>query len=484
MLLWISSWQPLQTPITIVGDNLSVIQAAAAEWQTPKEHGVQIPNAARCRYMMQRLEAQGINITYEHTPSHQGHPFNEAADAIAKATADGFVGWDDRRSKLARPIATHDMLPYCRWTNSTRNKQLPPPWTIEMQAVRRTQTEAKRKESEEHAKTRWVKTDLRCATLNVLASLEKGEGFFQRREAIAQQLHEHQIQIAGIQESRGKKAMMKANQNYHMIVSPANAKGHYGTEVWVSKVLPIAGRCTKAKDVHVITQTPTMMIIAINTENVALDMAVAHAPQRTDPKADGWWKDLTQIIMKRKAKGRPCIILGDLNSKLGSEYSQHIGTHYKQLECANGERMREFLDTTSMDAANTYDGIHKGTPCTYMRNRIDYIVTSVVLWNTIVCTEVLEDIDLLHSKEDHSALGVTFLWYHEVEGSRVKEVQFDKQAAHAKDAHKKIKDLFHNFKEPEWQTPLDEHVHLSPPTYKKDCKNTFLKNAKRPHSRM
>ena len=458
-LLWISSWDAKSLPpCHIIGDNLSVIQAAAADWKTPQMKGEELQSAKAARFLMQRLETLGAHIELQHTHSHQGQPYNEAADAIAKATCTPFQGWDDRRTRLASQIARHPMLAFAWWSKQATNAALPPAWQFDEETLSYWPSKIGHQEMRDPPNPIWTNVAITCGTINVFSGLDKDQHFYHRREAIAKQLHEAKWHCIGIQESRSRQSMAKTNALFHMLVSPATDRGQYGTELWISKWHPISGHTIKAQELHIFRQTPTLLAVAVTSRALVADFIVAHSPQRHSPDADDWWRDLTKLLQHRQAKGRLCVVLGDLNARVGSEYSAHIGSHFAQTECPNGARMRACLDSTAMIAANTFQQTHRGPACTYMNHRIDYILIPATHKEVVQYTKIDTSIDLLHSKDDHQPLMAHLKWCVSKTESSEKKRTYNKAAAATPEARKAIIQIFDSFEEPPWHTSLDDHV--------------------------
>ena len=98
---------------------------------------------------------------------------------------------------------------------------------------------------------------------------------------------------------------------YFCLVTPANASGCFGCELWVSTAIPWNGRCGgtkrffKPNDFQVMFADERMLGVAARWEGYSLDVVVAHAPcnvrhSARDPDSENraWWKKLAREIRK------------------------------------------------------------------------------------------------------------------------------------------------------------------------------------------
>ena len=481
-LIWPLAWEGHEIPpVVIHGDNLMTIEATLAHWRIPTKNSQELHTPKLCRYLLQRLRQSKKDITMKHQKGHIGMPWNELADAIAKDTIHNWRKYDDRRTRLAREIMLNPMAPHA-WWNCGQGKMLPPAWSSHIFEPPNAYEGIPRTYQPEHddKKEKCKVTCINMATINVFSSLDKKAHFANRRAATAAQCHQENLHLVGIQEARTTKDMCKYNPSYIMLTSKANRRGQYGTELWISRSMQIAGETIKEQQLRVIHSEPTMMTIVIDHPSWNCDVIVGHAPQAKDPQADEWWKRLKDQVTERKKKGRQCLILADCNAKTGMEPDECFGSAYRQKECENGRRMREVLTNTGLQAVNTYDTIHKGQAATYAMNRIDYIIADRQLAKCFTATWVNDTIDLLHSKQDHRPLFGNICFAALPGKAQRNKMTYDKKEAHKETSKEVIKEIFQSFVDPGWEVSIEEHVERLTTHVQQGLKSAFPPSAQHP----
>ena len=462
---WIAAWKDdCEIDTVLHVDCMAALYASSADWRIPVRMGQPCKISQKARYLAQLLEAEGRKITYEHIKAHEGALGNEAADSVARSIARGNFGPMGERSPWIKQLAMHKDLKHI-WmeAESTRMPRKGDPNLM----AKGDQT---RREVIQDIKQDYVKDIPReeeahimanVATINVFSGLDKNDqGMITRRACLAEQFFNKKWHIIAIQESRYRQSILKSNDKYLMYTASATKAGQLGVELWFDRQTKIG--TSRIKPEHIIIQgtSPSKIEASLRHPQLQFDIMAVHAPQRDDPKADEWWDELRDNITKKARNGKPLILLGDCNSRLGSEYSTAIGRKDPERECKNGHRLRRLLDECQLWAINTHDDTHQGSSWTYHQSRIDYIVSSASWAHCFAATWIDDDIDLMHAKEDHKPL-VGQLKYStkSMEHQQANKAKYNTKAAHDPANKEKVVEIFNKFPAPGWMTSIDEHVH-------------------------
>ena len=450
--IWLLSWGKQCMIKTIVhGDNMPTVKASKAEWKCPSTPGAIFE---KCRYLWQRIEHEEFPVELRHLHGHKGHPGNEAADSIAKHLAKSNAVFNGKRTILAKKIAMHSSLERLWWNHETTAL---PKYGSERFFCKGEETKnvvAARDEDKERSE--WVGVHFSMATINVFSSLEKEANMTSRRRAMAQQAHDLGWKVVALQETRFRMSIYKKDVLYHMYTASATKSGLFGCELWFAKNWVIAGRKIIEKDIHVLFEEPTMMAVALNHPGLKADFVCVHAPQKQHEGQSAWWKRLHDFVLLREHKGRQVFILGDMNARVGSCYSQGIGRLFAQEECANGKCLRQMVDDCRLSLPSTFPEIHQGSSCTFQRHRLDYIAVPLAMFDCVQKSEVAEDFDMLHCKKDHQPL-VLDIGFAVQKDAQARKKGYDKKKASDPSNTEMIEGIFNSFVEPAWEASTDDH---------------------------
>ena len=123
-MAWIAQ-SPFDCPHTIHFDSCTVGYFAAGEsqWNAGWEHATLRQNITALRHCFQ---AVGYDVRFAHVKAHEGHPLNEAVDALAKATAKRIVPPFDLPC-LVSTILLNRYMPYA-WISLANPAAVPTPF--------------------------------------------------------------------------------------------------------------------------------------------------------------------------------------------------------------------------------------------------------------------------------------------------------------------------------------------------------------------
>eukprot|EP00438_Fugacium_kawagutii_P019789 Skav228871 [mRNA] locus=scaffold816:377719:379356:+ [translate_table: standard] len=365
-------------------------------------------------------------VTWHHVYSHQGDPFNEAADsacwfarhklvyAIDLWPSFQLLTFDGSDLKSHQWLWTLDdptSLPFnhrdgvqLRFNLVTPTADLPDAESLSMAASQKT--------SHRHIESDGV---IKCLTANVMTLYPRGEGtgtaLTARAEALAQQFHDTKAALIGLQECRSKKAGYCHLQHYHVLSAAATQQGQGGAQLWVAKEIQLG-------DVNILVQTQHMKIVHADPQRLFVKLTfgglrlfvlVLHVPNGgDDAQLESWWK-ATDDHIPPWAHSWTWIVLMDANSRIGSVQSTAIGDHGADPENLHGQWLHSWLLQNGLCIPQTFENCHSGQHSTWChpngaRARIDFIAVShdIPLRDTRTCVEL--DCDLSLTKEDHDAV--------------------------------------------------------------------------------
>ena len=433
------------------GDNLSTVKSTTAEWNCPTSAGGIFE---KCRYLWQRIEIEGYPVTLRHLHGHKGHPGNEAADSVAKHFATTNAIYNGKRTKFAKMLAIHPELDRFWWHQETHAL---PSYGKPRFFDQGRMTSGKHEVQEESMENEeYDCVNLSLASVNVFSSLDKGSSMANRRKAIAKQADSLGWKVVALQETRYRMSIAKKDEMYYMFTASATRAGFFGCELWFAKRWQIAGRGLKERDFHILIEEPTMIAVAVNHPHLQADFLSVHAPQRQHDNQAVWWMNLHDFLKARQKKNRTVFILGDMNARVGNNFSDGIGRLFVQEECANGACLRAIIDDLGLALPSTFSEYHHGSSHTFQLHRLDYIAIPLNWLDCVQKSEVVSDFDMLHGKDDHLPIALN-LCFARPRKSEKRVPTYDKKQASDPKNTKVIEKIFESFEEPDWETSVDDH---------------------------
>ena len=410
---------------------------AAGIWNSHANQDLQTWNRAVV-YWLQTILPHA-NLTWEHIHSHEGHPWNEAADTIASLTASGRLtssNIEDWESQMNTPLwATsiqwiwtledpqflpllerrHGELQLCipLPSNSSTNDLIHPFQYIAPE----------RADGPQH------RIDCKIASANVLTLFpdKQGEpwtGSFTsaRIKTLLTMFRDQSYLIVGIQESRMKFDGYRDLDEWHLLSGSATEQGHGGTQLWIRKRWPHSTGEIQVDNMHlrILFSGSDLLVVRFAPPGLRLLLIVGHAPSAaTDEEASQFWKHVTKCIPSSYNTWR-WIGFFDANARVGSFPSDYVGSHDAEIENAGGRWFHEWLHTNSIVLPATFDQFHKGQSWTWThsngtsRSRLDYIGVSADLRPHLVQSFIEDTIDLTITRQDHMVVALSLdLWMDE-----------------------------------------------------------------------
>ena len=369
-------------------DNQAATMVALGKFRGNRDN----PSYVVARSLYQLLQkGYGVELWEMHEKSHQGNPGNEGADVLAKSS----LG----------PKKGNDFWHYLLSENTTLNIQwiwalydgylpivdgflrLPGPTILESEHLVKELGEGGMDDKEEVA----VEWHVRWATYNAMTldgQKKKPLGSPGKVEELFQQCHQAGIHVIAVQETRLKRNVFAGNPWYYTLQSRPNRHGGGGILVGLSKKLPICkdkqGQPIyfEENDLRLIYQDQDLLLAKVQNRGLKAIVGVLHCPHtgQTEEVVRAWWQKVYQQ-MSALPDSVPMVILGDLNSRLGSRISRAVGGHQPEEENFHGSLWHEFLVQKGLWLPATFDHIHWGPGCTWVHpnpqiekeGRIDYI---------------------------------------------------------------------------------------------------------------
>ena len=366
-------------------------------------------------------------IAHWHVRGHSGHPGNELVDLLANQAhelePDSSAAWLASISKAEFRSRSDwfwilfdaEFLPYWDW----HSLRFPMPTTAPSSKL--LGLDGRHMEAEKD--DRGLQLHLRLATCNVLSlcgqrdDTECGIQGPARQEMLLQQLHEEQITIFALQETRLRKLHQAHAEKYFLFRAKATDKGQCGILVGISKTLTFASttsgppRQFKFKEEHisVVSQSPRLLILRVSTPALRCILVAGHAPHSGNSVEElhQWWESVTDAIPQRYASW-PLLLLADANAVVGHSTTSAIGSHQAGPHEIKSEAFEAFIHRHQLWLPSTFEEHQQGPGDTWSHSsgktrRIDYVGIPCI-WPTTECRAWISDvIDPSITKTDHLA---------------------------------------------------------------------------------
>jgi len=201
------------------------------------------------RALVQWMEARySVQTQWVHVPAHQGHPWNEAADAAAWAAVSAWIPQMDFQDLIRSLLAEQPVVAWL-WLLD-KAEQGHPAFPSIQQGVMKVNASAAlhpAPRADDHPYVTKpercqfplenVSFELTCATANVLTlyqnRAEHGRGLTARLEALIRAFDHEGIMVIGVQETRSQMQGHTMCLDYHVLAAPATAQGVGGVQLWV-----------------------------------------------------------------------------------------------------------------------------------------------------------------------------------------------------------------------------------------------------------
>ena len=251
---------------------------------------------------------------------------------------------------------------------------------------------------------------LRFATVNVqtLASdpREASSHFEGRIGYLRDQLEEHAVHVAALQEARTSKAECLLSGNFIRLCSGATESGHLGTECWFARRRDSHSRGFLPDELTVVYWDPRCICIQVRSKCLKALVVGVHAPTAQDPLRASWWRKLCDRLRRLGGSSEVCVI-GDFNTRFDQEIPCRIGSHVWSSKYRVPEEVYRLLQEQDLWIPSTFEGLHSGQHETWISPggtaaaRLDYHAIPSSWIVSPECSWVALVIDPGHESVDH-----------------------------------------------------------------------------------
>ena len=443
-MLWALAWVTRASALpafegasfTLNFDNTAVGQAASGSAKLEADAALHAQ-----LFGMGALATAMADVAWCHVKSHAGHPWNELADAAARAIARGeLLPHGCEAGPLARFLACRQALDWAWFIPASADPRsgLPPAEhgsVVAEPPVNCISSDVWYAQKTGPARPPAV-LRFRIASVNVLTLGEStgkhgcaaagapaiGRGLVMpgRTELIEEELHKAGLHIVAMQETRGRDHGVRVGAKYFALRAPGK-RGKLGCELWFARGLPFAWRGTtplyiRPADLAVRSFTERMLVVCVRAEWLRVDIIACHAPcepVRWGTEGDAarcaqqeWWAALDDAASALPTPREPLILLGDFNARLGSAVSECVGPHCAERQNSNGELLHKFLVEHELFLPATFGTYQRGPSTTWSSTaggewRIDHIALPADWAPGVVAAWVERDAELGHRRDDH-----------------------------------------------------------------------------------
>ena len=413
-------------------DNLSAGQGVFGLWNPPKSS--KYAQLVRSGTSLRQMLDCKARSTGQHVSAHTGVPWNELADAIAKALTKKILISSALPSSL--PSLLHHALLEHAWTEIDVHRALDlrssvewpalfkfegpsnplsadPFWTAPLQP---TQTQATKKP---------LTVNLRIGTANVLtldcgAQMQQKSGtlLLGRIGFLQKQFHPIGLHILGLQETRSSGQNTRHSGDWWVFQSGCTDQGTHGIELWFSKTNPYGSKGSRdlvfqSHHFTVLAFHARFLLMEVSAPALQVHVLCLHCPfaqsAAMDPPA--FWELLEATLNRRNNQHWPLLVMGDFNAKIGSIQSAAVSSHQAEGETPVGTMMHQFMLGHALCAPCTFAGCHKTAGPTWKvgspaQSRLDYIVVPQSWLSSVEASEVHYDVDLL-TEDDHHLVSLS-----------------------------------------------------------------------------
>eukprot|EP00438_Fugacium_kawagutii_P014335 Skav219412 [mRNA] locus=scaffold377:97500:103085:+ [translate_table: standard] len=356
---------------------------------------------------------------FEHEKAHDGHPWSEAVDSLAKAFAKGVFA--PLHLPLEIPLILRNKGFAYAWLAHSSHVQAPFPYAFDGCFKAEgpffenwsTPVDVTWKPSHAETATEDAIVDIKLATANVL-TLEPGStkqqqcGLMQhgRISTLQAQFRLAGCHIVGLQECRTTGEVTRHSGTHFVFQTGASSDGCRGCELWIDRALPYAATngqeyLFQANQVHIASFSDRHLFALIRATHFQVRILVAHAPYSgaSDCSCEQWWNIINDLVER------------NLNAHLGSSTSEAVSSHAAERENEAGHQVHAFLLENRLWAPATFESHHHGSSITWTSpkegsHRLDYVILPLRWRHVTVHSWVMLEVDLATARQDHFAAAV------------------------------------------------------------------------------
>ena len=443
---------------------------------------------------------------------HQGHAWNELADAVAKwALIQGSHDAEPSLDALHEfALQTHDVA--WAWMQTTHPALSACfPSLIDQQVmqfdssdmrIQQTLVRPEHSGSLNQSHAQWTMTVI---TANVLAAEvwsvqpQGSRRTGQRTLRLDNQWHKHGAHVIGVQEARTA-AGQYHSPHYRIFASGATVARAplYGCELWLHKTQPIAkdaqGNPITLGDAKVSIRhaDPRRLVAVASIGQVHYTFVVLHAPCQatqsveTQPNGDvvaEWW-NTTSAIWNNTVTTDMCWLMVDANAPIDGEHGCHTGPLGAENPSKAGTAFMQFLAGNDLAVPSTFPHIHEGQTTTWShatgkRSRKDYVAIKAQMMPLAMHSWVDIHHDNTFAHADHLPVVLACKGWQQLH-SCAPSFQWDAEKLLDPQCRQDFQHALSTLPIPHWHVDVDDHAAIQEKQILHTSANSFLPN---PHDK-
>ena len=359
----------------------------------------------------------GLQVTTEfvYTKAHAHDPGNEAADVIASCASKSFFPQDAFWLFLFH-VNQRVPLQWLWWTFTSDMTQLdshgffhlPKPEAQVQQSI--VQKFSSVPPATPSSQTVWLDLTILSYNVNSINDASRsirhphGRLSIGKAESLLKNFHLRGVHFFTLQETRLQQAISPLNPWYFLVQHPANSRGQGGIIFGVSKSLGVQGARSPSiseESIRIVHVDTEFLVVHIKDTTFRCCFVVCHAPHQGLPDATilRWWRQLDDQILQKFGCEDPLILMGDMNARIGSILSEHVGPHQPDPETLTGQALHQFLQQWSLWLPCTWPEHHLGEAGTWYHSngtpgRLDYCALPLAWRDFTVSTQSLPELSL------------------------------------------------------------------------------------------
>ncbi|CAE7786256.1 unnamed protein product [Symbiodinium sp. CCMP2456] len=468
-LLWIVQVRTFFWPesISIHYDCLAAGLPTQGEWPCTTDFARRLRDLQRWADTM--LPAP---IKYRHVKAHVGEPYNELADSVAKAAAQGISFAAPPASAIA-VLLNADLS----WLSLTSSPRLDAayPWAEgpalrwhrdehELSNLQPQQLIPTTARAFDQARRDGVDFETVVVTWNV-------QGLGGQHRYIEEQLQEVKCGIALLQETKQRSSLCSSSRFIRLATDSAK---YWGVAVWLSKLegaIKVGGSPVQVRepDLHVCYESPRLLIISVTIGNTKIIIFSAHCPhsgQREEARSF-----LQHLRRELQPHSSAALIIGgiDLNGRMTVDVPGVTGDLQYGDQDETGAEAADLCKDLGLWVPTTYSRYHRGQSATFRHpqgteHRIDYLLQGGAAAVHEASSRVLTDLDSGGVGDDHWPVLAIFRGILQPikDIVRLWRPRYDTRKMLTKQGKEAITEAMLSYVPPQWSTHPDDHCqHLT-----------------------
>ena len=368
--------------------------------------------ADKVRALEQYVQGLSANrLSFEHVHSHQGHPWNELVDVVAKRAAGAAAvlakpPWANCAAFLRLDMTW--MAAIARWGPDQVINQEAGKWLVigdpGMPQCSPLSPETLLPMVGQPSATEKADDNMfyiKCATINV-------QGLKDKNKFVSDQFSYEAYQVIFMQETKTDGGTWVPGD---FLRFATKAEKHWGTAIWLHKTrgfLSFNGKplIAEEQDVFIRAQTPRLLLLEIQKGGLRCILFSAHVPHEGRQQERVHF--LHELQRHLHQAGEADIIVGGIDANGRPPCYHHPVTgsvEYGDSDEA-GAQFVEALRASAMWLPATFEAIHSGPNATFCHangqlHRIDFLAVGGTAWLLQAASWVDSNIDLASSRDDH-----------------------------------------------------------------------------------